>query len=61
MKMSTDRLKLKEDVVHIRTWNFGQPSAVNSMEKESKEQTSSMYMSILNQVFYTDSKHKTTN
>ena len=60
--MSTDRIKLKEDVVHISTWNFAQPSAVNPMEKESKEeQTSSMYMSILNQVFYTDSKHKTTN
>ena len=62
IKTCTDRLKLKEDVVHISTWNFTQPSAVNSMEKESKEeQTSSMYMSILNQVLYTHSKHKTTN
>lgn len=45
IKMCTDRLKLKEDVVHISTWSFTQPSAVNSAEKESKEeQTSSMYV-----------------
>ena len=60
--MSTDRLKLKEDAVPISTWNFALPSAGNSMEKESKEeQTHCMYMSILNQVLYTASKHKTTN
>ena len=43
-------------------WNLAHPSAVNSIVKESREeQTSCMYMSILNQVLYADSKHKTTN
>ena len=42
-------------------WNLAHPSAVNSIVKESREeQTSHMHMSILNQVLYTDSKHKTT-
>ena len=60
--MSPERVKLIEGVVHIGMWNFAWPSAVNSMGKESKEEQSScMYMSILNQVLYTDSKHKTIN
>lgn len=61
IKMCTDRLKLKEDVVHISTWSFTQPSAVNSAEKESKKNRHPLCMSMLNQVLYTDSKHKTTN
>ena len=53
---------VRRHAVHTGMWSLAHPSAVNSMGKESKEeQTSCMYMSILNQVLYADSKHKTTN
>jgi hypothetical protein len=42
--MCTDKSQLKEDAVHISTWNFALPSAGNSMEKESRTDILYLYV-----------------